>query len=123
MFGCGHILYYMQKYKNLHRYSQQGWEGLNAKIKSIFFQHASKGGGKLTNRNAALHLNAIGLFLIRDLMWRSGLGEEFFMLEYEKIDMEEEHLRQNKDDGKKNKLTTNNIPHLMNFWQLLYCIQ
>ena len=78
IFGCGHTLHYMERYSNLYRYSQQGWEGLNAKIKSMFFHHARKGGGKLSNREAALHLNSIGLFLIRDLMWRSGLGEEFF---------------------------------------------
>ena len=108
---------------NLCRYSQQGWEGLNAKIKSMFFHHARKGGGKLSNREAALHLNSIGLFLIRDLMWRSGLGEEFFMSEQEMEKMEEEIVMQNEDYGKKIKLTVNSIHPLINFAPMLYCNQ
>ena len=59
MFGCDHMLCYMERYSNLYRYSQQGWEGLNAKIKSIFLQHTSKGGGNILSREAALHLNSM----------------------------------------------------------------
>ena len=35
MFGCGHIVQYMKEWGNLNRFSQQGWEALNALI--IFF--------------------------------------------------------------------------------------
>ena len=46
MLGSGHVSYYMKKYRNLYRYNQQGWEGLNSKITDYFFCHLRKGGGK-----------------------------------------------------------------------------
>ena len=79
MWGCGHIHYYMKKHRNLYRYSQQGWEGLNFKITSIFFQHTNKGGGKVTANHARSFLIAVARFLVRDIMWRSGEGEKFFL--------------------------------------------
>ena len=72
------------------------------KSKVSFFQHMRNGGGKLSNREAPLHLKFIGLFLIRYLRWRSRLGEEYFMLENDKDDIEEETLLINKtatEDG------------------------
>ena len=44
MIGVGHMLEYMQQYGNLNRYSQQGWEALNALIKLFFFRRTNKGG-------------------------------------------------------------------------------
>jgi hypothetical protein len=32
MLGSGHVKYYMQEHQNLYKYSQQGWESLNAKF-------------------------------------------------------------------------------------------
>jgi len=37
MIGAGHLTYYLRIYRSLYRYSQQGWEALNQKIKLIFF--------------------------------------------------------------------------------------
>jgi hypothetical protein len=42
MVGSGHMSYYLRKWRNLYRYSQQGWESLNAQIKAFFSQN-SKG--------------------------------------------------------------------------------
>jgi hypothetical protein len=36
MLGSGHIKYYMEIHGNLYKYSQQGWESLNAKYKHFF---------------------------------------------------------------------------------------
>ena len=33
----GHIYKYMKEWKNLYRFSQQGWESLNSLIKHFFF--------------------------------------------------------------------------------------
>lgn len=74
MLGSGHVSYYMKKYRNLYRYNQQGWEGLNSKITDYFFRHSGKGGGK----GNKLYIDAVGRMLLRDLMWRSGLAEKFF---------------------------------------------
>ena len=74
MLGSGHVSYYMKKYRNLYRYNQQGWEGLNSKITDYFFRHSGKGGRK----GNKLYIDAVGRMLLRDLMWRSGLAEKFF---------------------------------------------
>ena len=44
MIGSGHILIYMRRWSNLTKYSQQGWEALNALIKLFFFRRTNKGG-------------------------------------------------------------------------------
>ena len=44
MIGVGHFLEYMKRYGNLNKYSQQGWEALNALIWSFFFRWTNKGG-------------------------------------------------------------------------------
>ena len=40
MIGSGHFEEYMAKWGNLNKYSQQGWEALNALIKLFFFSDA-----------------------------------------------------------------------------------
>ena len=44
MIGSGHTLVYMRRWGNLTKYSQQGWEALNALIKLFFFWRTNKGG-------------------------------------------------------------------------------
>ena len=39
MMGAGHVGYYLRLYRNLYRYSQQGWEAMNDKIKTFYFRH------------------------------------------------------------------------------------
>jgi hypothetical protein len=36
LLGSGHVKYYMQEHQNLYKYSQQGWESLNANFKQVF---------------------------------------------------------------------------------------
>jgi hypothetical protein len=45
MIGSGHIAEYLYKWKNLFRFSQQGWEAMNSLIKTFFFRRTSHGGG------------------------------------------------------------------------------
>jgi hypothetical protein len=45
MIGSGHIADYLYKWKNLHRYSQQGWEAMNSLVKTFFFRRTNHGGG------------------------------------------------------------------------------
>ena len=72
MLGADHISYFLRKYCNLYRYNQQGQEGLNYKITQLLFHHSNKGCNNL-------YINAVGRMLLRDLMWRSSLGEKFFL--------------------------------------------
>eukprot|EP00978_Attheya_sp_CCMP212_P011442 scaffold28222_cov63-Attheya_sp.AAC.3 len=36
----------MEEWGNLNKYSQQGWESLNALIKAFFFRRTNRGGGQ-----------------------------------------------------------------------------
>ena len=81
--NCIYILSlgYICKWKNLHRYSQQGWESLNSLIKCFFFQNTNKRGVKAYS----------GLILIlrslqRRLSWMSGIGD-IILNEYNKNKM------------------------------------
>lgn len=72
MIGAGHIEYFMYRYRNLYRYSQQGWESLNALIKSFFFRRTQRGGyaGKKGVPNS--RVVPIARFFQRRLYWQSG---------------------------------------------------
>ena len=74
MLGSGHVSYYMKKYRNLYRYNQQGWEGLNSKITDYFFRHSGKGGGK----GNKLYIEAVARMLLRDRIQKNSLAEMFF---------------------------------------------
>jgi hypothetical protein len=45
MIGAGHISDYLYKWRNLYRYSQQGWEAMNSLVKTFFFRRTNHGGG------------------------------------------------------------------------------
>jgi hypothetical protein len=44
MMGSGHVAEYLYKWRNLYRYSQQGWEAMNSMIKTFFFRRTNHGG-------------------------------------------------------------------------------
>jgi hypothetical protein len=44
MMGSGHFAEYLYKWRNLYRYSQQGWEAMNAMIKTFFYRRTNHGG-------------------------------------------------------------------------------
>ena len=71
MIGSGHMLEYMRKWGNLHKYSQQGWEALNALIKLFFFRRSNKGGknsgGTITHLKSKLV--PIGRLIQRRMLW------------------------------------------------------
>ena len=45
MIGSGHIADYLYKWRNLYRYSQQGWEAMNSLVKTFYFRRTNHGGG------------------------------------------------------------------------------
>jgi hypothetical protein len=53
MIGSGHMTFYLQEWRNLYRYSQQGWEALNSLLTNIYFKRTQlwghKGDGKSRN--------------------------------------------------------------------------
>ena len=42
--AAGHLTYYLREWRNLYRYSQQGWEGMNSVIKSLLHKRSQRGG-------------------------------------------------------------------------------
>ena len=77
MLSSSHVMRYMQEWKCLYRFSQQGWEALNALIKSYFFRRTNRGGftSTVTKKSKLL---GIARWLQRRMMWYSGLGDSLF---------------------------------------------
>jgi hypothetical protein len=80
MLGSSHMAYYMKRHRNLYKFSQQGWESLNEKVKLIFFNHSQRGGNYGANvaENERHYLKTIFMSFQRELLWISGKGEQFF---------------------------------------------
>ncbi len=81
MLASGHIKYYMTVHRNLYKFSQQGWESLNAKYKLTFFNHTQRGGnfGKDMAENERSYLKPIFMAFQREIFWISGIGEDYFL--------------------------------------------
>jgi hypothetical protein len=78
MVGAGHLTYYLRHYRNLYRFSQQGWEALNAMLKQVFFRRTQRGGngGKKDEINSKS--KPIGRWLQRRMMFLSGQYKKYF---------------------------------------------
>jgi hypothetical protein len=79
MAGAGHIMYYLKLHRNLYKFSQQGWESHNAKIKTYFFRHTQHGGNDNRKDEATrTYLKQILFIFQRELLWISGIADEHF---------------------------------------------
>jgi hypothetical protein len=72
LIGAGHLAFYLREWRNLFRYSQQGWESMNALIKSFFYRRTQRGGhgGKKDTFNSKM--TPIARWLQRKLYFLSG---------------------------------------------------
>jgi hypothetical protein len=72
MIGAGHLTYYLRQWRNLYRFSQQGWESLNALFKTFYFRRTQRGGhgGKRNERNSKF--GPVARWYQRKLFWLSG---------------------------------------------------
>ena len=86
MIGSGHIADYLYKWKNLYRYSQQGWEAMNSLIKTFFFRRTSHGGGVRGNSKKS-RLIPIARWLQRRLVFLCGVSEASIRLYVEENPM------------------------------------
>jgi hypothetical protein len=84
MLGSGHIKHYMVLHHNLYKFSQQGWESLNEKLKLIFFNHTQRGGnfGAHSAEAERSYLKSVYKALQRELLWILGVGENHFLAKY-----------------------------------------
>ena len=76
MIGSGHIADYLYKWKNLYRFSQQGWEAMNSLIKTFFFRRTSHGGGVKGEDTKKSRLIPIARWLQRRLVFLCRIHED-----------------------------------------------
>ena len=78
--GSGHLVHFLQEFGNLCKFSQQGWEALNQKIKKVYHNNKNHGGnvGGHTKLKQG-YIKQVWMFLSRYVMWRTGFGDRFFL--------------------------------------------
>ena len=80
LLAAGHILYFLQKHRCLYLFSQQGWEALNNKVQAYFHLCTQRGGyNSGFEANAKSNIFGIVRFIMRDLLWKTGEAEKFFI--------------------------------------------
>ena len=77
MLGAGHIRYYLTKWRNLHRYQNQGWESYNQQV-AAFWHHRTQKGGRSGNGVDRSKIKPIARWMLRNLLWRTGEGQRYF---------------------------------------------
>ena len=70
----GHVFYFLKRYGNLYRYSQQGWEHIMGILKRTYHHSTAKGGGK----GGSSKLKPLVFALLRQQFWMFGHGDDFF---------------------------------------------
>lgn len=70
----GHFSYFLDKYGNLYKLSQQGWENVNSCYKRSFHNNSQKGGG----RGGSSKLRPVMYTMTRAMLWRYGYLEKLF---------------------------------------------
>jgi len=79
LLGAGHILYFLQKYKCLYIYSQQGWESMNSICTGYILQNSSRGGKGSGENGSKSYIYPLIRYLVRDLLWKTGEADRFFI--------------------------------------------
>jgi len=79
LLGAGHILYFLQKYKCLYIYSQQGWESMNSICTGYILQNSSRGGKGSGENGSKSYIYPLIRYLVRDLLWKTGEANRFFI--------------------------------------------
>jgi hypothetical protein len=73
MLGTVDFTYYLRKWRNLYHFSQQGWESLNAMIKSFIFRRNQQQGGHRSRKDEAnQRIKPIARWIQRQLLFVSG---------------------------------------------------
>jgi hypothetical protein len=76
MLSSGHLSVYLQKWKNLYRHSQQGWEAFNSLLKTFYFRRTQRGGSSNAGHGRKSRLLPIGRWLQRRVIWLCGYDGE-----------------------------------------------
>jgi hypothetical protein len=76
MLGAGHLRFFLKKWKNLNRFSNQGWEAYNAMLAAFWHHRTGKGGGK--NEQQRSRVIPIARWILRLMLWHTGVAQECF---------------------------------------------
>ena len=76
LIGAGHLRYYLKRWRNLNRYSNQGWESYNSMIGSFWHHRTGKGGGK--NDKQQSKIKPIANWILRLMLWRTEVAQSYF---------------------------------------------
>jgi hypothetical protein len=74
MLSAGHVLWFMNKMGNLHKYSNQGWEALNRLVKNYLDRRTNMGGGRDKSKSK---LKPLASLFMRRLFWTFKLDADF----------------------------------------------
>jgi hypothetical protein len=72
MLSSGHVSEYLFHWRNLYEHSQQGWEALNALIKTYYFRRTNRGGAGKGGRKS--RLTQLARWLSRRVVWATGVS-------------------------------------------------
>ncbi len=75
MLSSGHMAEFMFKWRNLYRFSQQGWEKFNHVFSTFYFRRTNHGGKRYVSAVKS-KLIPIGRWLQRRLLWMIGYGDQ-----------------------------------------------
>jgi hypothetical protein len=73
MVGAGHVKFCLKKWRNLNRYSNQGWEYYNKTV-AAFWHHRTTKGGSTNDRSK---IRAIARWTLRLMLWKTGVAQKF----------------------------------------------
>ena len=76
MLSAGHISQYLFRWRNLFRHSQQGWEALNALLKTFYYRRTQRGGAVNQGKGDQSKLMSVGRWLQRRLLWICGFNRD-----------------------------------------------
>jgi len=75
LLSSGHMTEFMYKWRNLYRFSQQGWEKFNHIFSTFYFRRTNHG-GKRYDHSRKSKLVPVGRWLQRCLLWMIGYGDQ-----------------------------------------------
>ena len=76
--GAGHFFYYIDRYRNLARFANQGWEALNQRFTRRYHFNSNHGGANGTNGISGKHCLPLMRWCLRYTLWRIGFADAHF---------------------------------------------
>jgi hypothetical protein len=65
----GQVTYFLRRYRNLYRYSNQGWEFQNSQMKYIYMHRTNRGGSEGTSGGQSSKMKPLGRWFLLCLWW------------------------------------------------------